>query len=409
MMVATKRAPLEWIKDADQHTRAAKTIAFQLFIIFIQDCKDLVTSHVQTSIKNGLKDPKQMTSDHAKRRQQTLKSWEKTVFALAWNTDNLPNGATYGQLMTILSDNPAVPLKQLDTSEQSWTYEVLARHIFTIGTATTPIVSAPILSNGAFLNALPVAIKYIRDQRTSGAEKLDEWIIRLFAVMMKNMHIHFVPWKKNTKGAKAVQATHWMMIKRASTERGNALGSGSGSGPQEDDSQVARNIADKNSSAPWCIPQHLHMMGSLWNKVVLPTDWDLKHACLGNLRQKSEAKYVCDTYDYTHQAYDGTNWVHHMALVWGILFSRVAPFVFFPKNSAIPRIENATAVTEGIRRLPWVAGTSKYHKGTTAPKPYVTMMTTAIIGFLDDNSPFSKHMNDNCYQQGAPWTNKHGK
>ena len=145
--------------------------------------------------------------------------------------------------------------------------------------------------------------------------------------MMKCLNIHFIPWKKNLKGAKAVQATHWMTIKRASSQIANAVPSESGL--QDMNSLVASQAADKNSSAPWCIPEHLHMMGSLWTKVVLPSDWDLKHTSLGNLQTKGDAKYVCDTYEYVHQHYDGSNWVHHMGLVWGILFSRVAPFVFF--------------------------------------------------------------------------------
>ena len=131
--------------------------------------------------------------------------------------------------------------------------------------------------------------------------------------MMKHMNIHFIPGKKNLKGAKAVQATHWMTIKRASGQMGNAVPSGSGL--EDMNSHVASQVADKNSSAPWCIPEHLHMMGSLWTKVVLPSDWDLKHASLGNLQKKGDAKYVYNTYDHVHQQHDGPNWVHHMGLV----------------------------------------------------------------------------------------------
>jgi hypothetical protein len=217
MMLATKQAPLEWTQDPDAHTYAGKAIAFHLLIIFIQDCKDLVINHVQSSIKRGLQNDDPVIHSHALRRQKALKSWEKTMFALAWNSGNLRKGATYGELMTILNDDPDGPVTHLNHAQESWTYEMLAKHFFKIGSSDTPTASAPITIRGSFINALPVAFKHIRTHCRS-PDQADTWIIRLLAGMMKSLHIHFIPWKKDTKGARAVQTQYWMIIKQATGE-----------------------------------------------------------------------------------------------------------------------------------------------------------------------------------------------
>jgi hypothetical protein len=405
MLLATKQAPLKWTEDPNAQTYAGKAIAFHLLVIFIQDCKDLITNHVQNSIKHGLQNDDPVIHSHALRRQKALKSWEKTLFALAWSSGNLQKGATYGELMMILSDDSNAPVRHLNHSKDSWTYEMLAKHFFTIGSSATPTASAPIAIHGSFLNALPVAIKYIRSH-CSSPERAEAWIIRLLTGMMKTMHIHFVPWKRDTRGARAVQTTSWMIIKQVTGEAAtkNPL-------PQtveEQNQEMAEEAADKDGSAPWDIPENLHNMGELWNKQVLPSDWNLAHAYLAALRQRAEASYVCETYDYVSQHYDGSYWLHHMGLVWAILFSRVAPFVFHPKDCIIPRSDNAKTVTDAIRKLPWVMGTSKYHRGTTAPKPYVTMVSTAIIGFLDERTGFAKYLSSHSNHQGSLWTDKHG-
>lgn len=408
MMLATKRTPLALITDPDAPTQAAKTIAFHLFITFIQDCKDLVINYIQGDIKQALQTNQDApVYEHAKRRQRASKSWEKTLFALAWNTDDQPRGATYADLMTVLSDRHDEPLKQLVHARDSWSYEKLAGLLLQMGKSPNPTISAPVVSNGCFINALPVALKYIRSHFT-GQDNADYWIIRLFSVVMKTMHIHFIPWKLEGQRTRAVQPTIWMILKKAPSETNQ--------GPQDTPMTVeeatqeqAQVMADKDPSAPWSIPENLYQMRDFWKKINLPDDCDVQNASLGKLRNVPKATYVCKTYDYVHEKYTGENWIHHMALVWAILFSRVAPHLFFPKDTNIPQVTDSSVVTNAIRNMPWVSGTSASHKGTTAPKPLVTMFMTAIIGFLDERSPFAQYLNSHHNHQGKPWTDKHGR
>ena len=74
-------------------------------------------------------------------------------------------------------------------------------------------------------------------------------------------------------------------------------------------------------------------MDSLWNKNVLPMDWAICHASLKSIKTKKDADVVISTYQYVEDNFVGhTNWIHGMAIIWGILFSRVAPFICHSKE-----------------------------------------------------------------------------
>ena len=150
-------------------------------------------------------------------------------------------------------------------------------------------------------------------------------------------------------------------------------------------------------------------MDSLWNKNVLPMDWAICHASLKSIKTKKDADVVISTYQYVEDNFVGhTNWIHGMAIIWGILFSRVAPFICHSKEDIdFSDRNNPTLITQDIRNLPWIVPSST-KKGVTDSLPLLTMMVTAIIAYLDDNSPMSKYLVEKNYIQGDTWTNKHG-
>ena len=174
-------------------------------------------------------------------------------------------------------------------------------------------------------------------------------------------------------------------------------------------SKVVEEVANEDRSAPWVVPENLHSMGPLWRKEVLPDDWKIRYASVDGLEGSSDGKYVYETYEYVSRAYTGTSWMHHMGLIWGIFFSEVAPYLCFPKDGSIRKSERSQGLTKGIRELPWVRPATKHHKGVTAPRPLLTMFTTAVIGFLDNKSPLHKHLTGHGNRLGKVWTDKHGK
>ena len=70
-------------------------------------------------------------------------------------------------------------------------------------------------------------------------------------------------------------------------------------------------------------------------------------------------------------------------------------------------MKGTTEVTRAIRSLPWEKAKSSKHKGVTSIKHYVTMLSTAIIGVLDERAPLYKYIHSKN-KFGDPWTDKHG-
>lgn len=66
-----------------------------------------------------------------------------------------------------------------------------------------------------------------------------------------------------------------------------------------------------------------HDMNQLWTKQCLPASWSLDLAFLSS--RQSDVTYVTETYHYPSCQYDGENWMHHLALIITICFSRVIP------------------------------------------------------------------------------------
>lgn len=406
MKLAGNRPALEWTTAANPKDAACRSIIFHALAIFIQDCKTLVETHVRTQITRGTQSEDSDEKELALRRQKALKDWLNIFLALAWSTGKQSKAQTYRYLITILHTNPMEQPNQLSKSNDSWTYEILAKHFWKMATNEIRTAEAPVTSNGSFITAMPLAIHYIRALRGNSPET-DTFLVLEMASMMRRMHINFVPWKKNARGARAAQATEWMMIHK---------GGGSSSNPirlpqttEEITQEIAETARDGDVGAEWDIPGQLYDMKDLWKKHVLPTDWDIKHASLETQRQKPEAEYVWKTYEFVEEHYDGTYWMHHLALICGILFSRVAPLIFFPRDTALPPTSGAQDLTKAIRRVPWIKNTAGYHKGMTAPKPFVTMVTTALIGFWDTRTEFFKHLECRNGSQGESWTSKHGK
>jgi hypothetical protein len=364
-----------------------------------------VENHVRTHITRGISSEDPDEKELALRRKKALKDWMKTFLALAWSSGKQSNAETYRYLMTILHTDPSTQPSHLNKAPESWAYEILARHFWKIATNNNGSVEAPVTSNGSFIIALPLAIQYIRAVQGKSPET-DTFIVLEFATMMRRMHIDFVPWKKNTRGARAAQPNVWMILHKGG---GHSLNPTKVIQTTEEVTQEsAERARDNEPGVEWEIPDKLSEMKDLWNKEVLPTDWDIKHASLETQRLKPEAEYVWKTYEFVETHYDGTHWMHHLALICGILFSRVAPSIFFPRDAPLPQTTNVQQLTKAIRDVPWTRNTTGTHKGMTAPRPFVTMVTTALIGFWDTRTDFAKHLQGSKGSQGASWTSKHG-
>lgn len=381
-------------------------MAFYAIKLLIQDVKELVTKHVKKSIKAGLNDTNKEMNELAHNRKKWLAIWENREFPLTWNSVNSDKGS-YDSLLVILNEDPSQRcLQGLTHSSSSLTYSGLASLLVAFASSSTSQVRAPIVTNGYFCTALPLAVKLMARFKPENST-MAEFATHILVTMFRKMEIHFLPWHRDPTGVgatpRAVQADWWMVIDRKTTPVSMARPSTT----SQTSTSIALLKAAEDLSAPWNIPAKLRDMGTLWRKKVLPNEWNIKKASVEHARAFEHSRYVAETYDYVGSNYDGTNWRHHMALVWAILFSRVVPFVAHQKPTNYPKESGSTQATKMVRGIPWIKAGEK-RRGVTDPLPYITMMSTAIIALRDPNSPLSIQAGKNKDAVGKPWTDKHG-
>jgi hypothetical protein len=399
------------IKGIASHPNAlvagAQSIAFHALTILVHDVKELITSNVMPSIKRSLRSLDEVEQVHGEKRKAGLTAWLKASHPLAWSPAGGPQNATYRKLVTILNKDVNGTPRALNEAQDQLDYEQVATRLYNMGRKDKPIpVAAPVHKNGAFVHALPVAIDKIC-RRANQTDNAAQFTIRIFETMLRKMEIQFLPWHSPGPRAYAVQHDIWLIIKRTPTLQAKKTCQDNSNSDEDATQAVASNAADSNPSAPWKLPKELYQMGKLWNKKVLPSDWKLELASLDASDKVARGQYIRAVYEYVEKHYDGNIFWHHMAFVWAFLWSRVTPFVFVEKSGPING-RNSAELTAAVRRLRWIEGSSRTHKGVTDPAPYIVMVTTTLIALVDKKSPLSEYMSENDNSFGKPWTAKHG-
>jgi hypothetical protein len=170
-------------------------------------------------------------------------------------------------------------------------------------------------------------------------------------------------------------------------------------------------MAKHNSNTPWRGDTSLSEMADIEKKNNLPADWTLENATI-DVNKPKIPLVIHETYVWAQDNYNGNQWKHKLAIVFGILLSKVVPCVFFDKeekNQVRDKMKTTSKTAERtamIRGLPWI---ETGRKGSTKPRPYTTMASTYIMALMDSASPLQVHMhaNDGCFP--LQWSHKHGE
>ena len=390
-------------KDDSRQVMAANAIAFHTLCLFLQDTRDLITAHVKTDIAKQMKSDQRLIKTHGNARKAALDSWLASTHPLSWTGSGSQTGGAYAQLLYILNSDPYSPLSRLQTHPDSYSYRDIA--ILMYQHAVKPHFSAPICRNGAFPPALPRAVSYI--QRTLPcSDNQKQAVVAVFAKMLMLMKIHFVPWYKHDgpkSRALKTRADWWMVIKATPMAE---ITKHLPKEPEQVNEDIAEHVMSTDPNAPWSLPDKLQDMGALWNKHLLPSDWSLEVASIPPSSPGQENHYIRETYEYVQAHYNGRIWWHHLAFVWGYLFSKVTPYVFPPRGQVVLQGGDLDAQ---IHALPWLERSSKNHGGCSDPLPFVTMMSTAIFSLLDTQSPLNIRASKKKNALGKPWSAKHGR
>lgn len=387
------------------------SIALHALHLLINDWQTMITSLVKKECDAAERTGEPGKVQHAERRRKVLKEWLQSDQPFAWSPRGISEHVTYKQIIAILNDDHSSVPKALCESSTSLTYDMLARCLCSMD-RTGLNVSAPVPHGGAFIGALPLALDLFHIKARAIPEIIPTGVAlaeMAFSTMLRRMKIELVPWHKEMTTAgrrmRAVSTKAWLLM---STTPSSSMVPFSPQEVQEQQlSQVVANIASHDPSAPWSVPTVLSDMGVLWRKMSLPREWSLENASSQSSAHTDDGAHIHETYKYVAEKYDGNLWWHHMALVWAILFSRVPPNLFPPKDYPYESLSSAADITQQIRNVPWVA-TGKSRGGVSEWKPFIPLLSTSIIALLDADSPLRVYMCAHKDAMGSSWTNKHG-
>jgi hypothetical protein len=395
MGIACKRSVISKSPSTLTPGACVKMIIFHALSIFVNDIRQLVQNHVEKSTYALVNHPDQMIASHAEQRREALKKWLKFKSPLSWVSESETAGNVVSLSLMLCEDpsaaNPVLALSNI-------TYEAVVQNLAKFTTQANVVRPAPLTAQGAFQYTLPIAFQMGSRMVPAGNDKLEYWNNAMVAVM-KSMCIHLIPWHKGGN-AYATDPTIWKSLRRSS-----GLVIAQTVSLEDRIKAGADRLLRQDPHATWDLPDRLSDMKALWKKEVLPTCWSLAIASLPE--DRPDTRYVLDQYNYVSKNYDGTKWHHHLALIVAICFSRVVPNICVNKTATITSSDGPGA-TDEIRALEWVPAQSASKKGTSAPLPFIVMMSTALIGFWDSKSPLNTYLRSKSYNLGASWTDKHG-
>lgn len=374
----------------------AKSCVYTTLVALIADSQRLVSLEVTKACNRDLQSQDQQLQASARKRLDLLAKWQKLKHPFAWNQPGEEGSATYSLLLTLLNSYTDGRLDPLPTSStgESMTYSGLAQHLLKLGcrTGDQPHTEAPLIKNGICSMSLrmtaPVTLRLMNDD--------SDCTHALWAAGIEALNINFLPWRPHNSKARTTTLRCWMQFQRSPgasklLERGSAR-------------DIAIKAAKQDPSAPWKVPSLMSDMKGMWEKNVLPSEWDIKNASLST---KQEARYVSEAYAWVRDNFDGQKTYHRLGIVISIMFSRMLPNIAHPKaGESIDKSLSADEVTIAIREMAWDPA---LHKGCTQVEPFITMMSTAIISILDSDSPFRRHLKGSDGIMGNGWTEKHGK
>ena len=378
-------------------------LAHILVDLLIGDVTSLVMMTFFRNIEARSKDEDPKVAKLGKRQEQALKAWLLLKYPLAMNEEfaTISGGAgrrgkeervnSWGLLM-------AISERQVDISHEYSTAEELGKKLVSMAKASSARVKAPLVNGGLLHFTLSVALeRLIRE--TAGywrGEEAEDALKQALGRALIARKVEIVPHHAPPEGQShwsAADPKWWMklcppsQVERVSRKELSV---------QEKEVQEA---AEKERT-PWKLPtKPQHVMWFL-KKEVLPEEWSLKKASLGN-----PDSVTYQTYHWVNNNYNGADPLHRMALLWSIMFTWVPPLVGAPQPLNIEYTEDATLATSLLRNIPWE---ELERGGTVAPLPYLVMVTCVIISFFEPKSPLRVHLGLNGDILGEHWTRKHG-
>lgn len=392
----------------DRSQRMASYIVDRALDVYETDVRALVESQVRHSTAEVLRSSSPAEKAFAQERISSLDKWLKQPKPFSYGENS------YTNLVKAIVDDPAnlhlgLPASSLGQKSMSWFAGAIIESESRQGPRTLP----PFIRSGQALAIMHIVMKELRTLLAfpgSSDDDMKNSITLLIAQVAVRRQILNIPWAPNPSGVAGRPPTTvvhdvWINLGRASSASSvNPIIQGPAARRNEAAARAASHQQDTDVNAPWsALDIPLQDLGSILHREVLPEEWDLTPIVF-----PAGESYVKETYDWVKTHYSGSKPIHQLALLFGIIFSRILPDIFHEKKpSNVSNTSTQSFTTSIVRNSPWTApGANK--KGVTHPRQFIVMMTTFIIAIYEKESPLRRYMARNSGSLGQPWTDKHG-
>ena len=399
-----------------ERTTKALRICGIAFDAFVEDVKELVTEGVRADIRQTLNS----ATSHSKRnaaaargasRESNLKSWLKEEFPLRYGKGAGNETYTY-LLRAVTPDRTAQGLPNWQNNSTS--PSMLADTLFKMSRAKKPTqTTAPVLEKGSFLPVLKVAhseiLGLVKGDADKSTSQKEDFVKDVLAAGFKEFNIHFFPFSRTRVGSSGAPY------------RKPVFDSWGYLGMRDSPSRISSGVPFSSTSLAAVSPETV-----AYNNAIAAdcnADWTASNLTIVTLKgylkktrlpldfgpvSKSDAPYVNDTFKWVRDNYDGTNHIHHLALLVSIIVATsFLPNLFMPDNvKHLFKYANTEAeVHEVYNSIKW---TSKSKGGMKDKTIFIAMFTTLIISLYEKDSPLRRHMALNTNAGlGIGWTKKH--
>jgi hypothetical protein len=377
--------------------RPALVIVHLAIEFYVQDIKTLVINGVNTWIKES-KEKDTVTKDTIKDVTQALARWQ---------LEKHPFEHDQYLLLCHLIRPGTVSLPP--SSSPQLTLRTFLDSLIKRGLQGTK-TGAPFLKGGSFQHVLPVALHKLQKYAiTQSFEPLPLMAEVLESVWLL-FKLHHIPWtappnpeQRRGRPATLVVYTAWSQFggPRDPKQHPNALRP-----LQQRAAVLEQNMQlalSRDADGPWNTDditiQDIH---KILHRHVLPEDWVLPEA-----KSNEKGAYVAETYRYVKDNFALPEPLYQLALIMGLVFSKLTPNVFTAKPGDIPPTALSThrSTHAFLNTLEWE---TRSKKGLSQQNIFVSMVATYIIAIYDPHSPLRKYF-DKHQQMGDSWTMKHGK
>jgi hypothetical protein len=392
--------------------RRACIIAHIALGVYVVDITSMVVDYVRSSCEEGKKSDDAAVRSWTRRREAALKAWQADKNRLDYSAME--------HLVTALAESREASTAGLpfETTQALTHPEFGGLIVRRAPQTTTRHFKPPYWTEGSFRNIIAKSLAYIGDccdENPEGGDRT-EYMSRVMAYVAHKMKIVCVPWISEDRTGQGrampkITAKHWRLISTARQMMSSTrlvrsqLTAASTDSPSK---VVVKRALESDVNGDWD-PSKLRIseLHTILHKQTLPTHWPVE-----DVKASAGGDYVIDTYKWVRDNIDLSKPVHQLALLVGIMFSRIPLWLDQPKstNEELGGLLGSK-LTGAIRETPWSAIARR--RGKADAKMDTMMVTTAIVALTEHNSPLMQyareHNRDQEMNLGGPWSKLHGE